>query len=114
MLCFVFLDHYAKLDVFIFGKKEKSFKTSTQKAKPDINFREKFSVQLNSSQLKDSTIVCSIFMKHTMKKMILNKILTGKTVIGPYMLHGERSFSQWENLITNPSLEHTEVHTLFL
>ncbi|XP_047124838.1 synaptotagmin-15 isoform X1 [Hydra vulgaris] len=107
-------DHYAKLDVFIFGKKEKSFKTSTQKAKPDINFREKFSVPLSSSQLKDSTIACSIYMKHTMKKMILNKILTGKTIIGPYMLRGEKTFTQWENVIANPSQEFTEVHTLYL
>ncbi|XP_057297971.1 synaptotagmin-15-like isoform X1 [Hydractinia symbiolongicarpus] len=107
-------DHFVKITVFISGNKHKSYKTPLVKATPELKFREKFTVPLTSSQLKETSLVFQLYMKHTSKKMIITKTLTGKTVIGPYMKHADRSLSQWEKLFTNPVEELMETHTLFL
>lgn len=84
------------------------------KATPDINFREKLTLPLTSSQLKDSTLTFHLYMKHASKKNMLSQLLIGKTVIGPYMRHSDRDLSQWEKMIANPVEEVQEEHVLFL
>ena len=100
--------------IFILGNKYKSFKTSLQRATPIIEFNEKFSVALTSPQLKDSTITFQILLKNPTKKKISHKVLVGRTIIGPYMRHGDRTLSQWEKMITNPLEEISENHILYL
>ena len=108
------LDYYMKVIVYIGGTKHKSFKTQIIKATPpEINFREKFVVSLTPAQLKDSSIVFHLHMRYT-NKMMLNKMLVGRTIIGPYMKRADRSLSQWERNITNPLEEVNETHALYL
>jgi hypothetical protein len=100
--------------IFILDTKYKSFKTSLQRARPEIVFKEKFSVALTSPQLKDSTITFQMFLKNPTKKKISHKALVGRTTIGPYMRHGDRTLSQWEKMITNPLEEVSEHHILYI
>lgn len=101
------------MTVFILENKYKVFKTALVRATPDVNFREKFTLPLTSPQLKDSTLTFHLYMKPSSKKR-LTKVLTGKTVIGPYMRHSDRTLSQWEKMITTPMEEIMENHILYL
>ncbi|XP_066921746.1 synaptotagmin-15-like isoform X2 [Clytia hemisphaerica] len=107
-------EFFIKTIVFILDNKYKSYKTPLQRATPELTFKEKFTIPLTSPQLKDSTITFQLYLKHYNKKKIGHKVLVGKTVIGPYMRHGDRSLSQWEKMITNPLEEVSEQHILFL
>jgi len=107
-------EYYVKVTTYIGGVKYKCFKTSLLKTSPSLKFQEKFNVPLTNTQIKDSSFVFCLFMKHTSKKMIASKILAGKTVIGPYMKHNERSLSQWENMIKDPMEEISSNHILYL
>lgn len=103
-----------KITTYIGGVKHKCFKTSLLKTSQSLKFREKFNVPLTNTQIKDSSFVFCLFMKNTSKKMVASKILAGKTVIGPYMKHNERSLSQWENMIKDPMEEISSNHILYL
>lgn len=114
-LCYYFpLEFYLKMTVFILENKYKVYKTAPVRASPDVNFREKFTLPLTSPQLKDSTLTFNLYMKTSSKKRLGAKIRTGKTIIGPYMKHGDRSLSQWEKMITTPMEEISELHILYL
>lgn len=112
---FVETDFFVKVTIFLLDVKHKSYKSATVRATPDIRIREKFTVPLTLAQLKDSTISFQVFLKATNKKKIVQKITVGRTVIGPYMRHGDRALSQWEKMLTtNTSEEVEEQHILYL
>ena len=112
---FVETDFFVKVMIFLLDVKYKTYKSATVRASPDIRIREKFTVPLTSTQLKDSTISFQVFLKLANKKKIIQKITVGRTVIGPYMRHGDRTLSQWEKMLTtNTSEEVDEQHILYL
>ena len=108
-------EYYVKVISYIGASKHKSFKTQLIKASPELTFQEKFVLALNTAQLKDSSIVFLLYMRNTNKMKMVNKLLCGRTAIGPYMRKmDERNLSQWEKNITNPLEEITENHIIYL
>ena len=110
-------DFYMKVITYVGPLKHKSFKS--QPIKPiapsqELPFDEKFVVQLDGTELKDSSTVFLLFSRST-NKMVKNKLLCGRTIVGPYMRRTDgRCLSQWESNIANPLEEIVETHELFL
>ena len=108
-------EYYVKVISYIGASKHGSFKTQLIKASPELTFQEKFVLGLNTAQLKDPSIVFLLYMRNTNKMKMVNKLLCGRTAIGPYMRKmDERNLSQWEKNITNRLEEITENHIIYL
>ena len=105
---------YVKMSVFIGSEEERSFKTAVNKADPDLDFKEKLVIPLQSSQLRDLSLLFYVYAKQLAKLSITSELI-GTTVIGPYMCsRAHDNMTQWEQMILKPLEEITEVHTLFV
>ena len=105
---------YAKLLVFTGGEEIKHWKSQPHLATPDVKFDETYHINLNSSQLSDSTFVVQVFAR-PMEKFSFNSELIGTAIIGPYMPKAlDGCYTQWEKIIISPFEEISETQNLYL